>query len=131
MAKSINEILLHWRIKADNDFTVAEKELKSKSPVTDAVCFHCQQAAEKYLKLFLVYNGIEPKKTHLISDLIIECSKIDTDFEKLSQSAYLSDYAVELRYPDDFYIPDLEETKEAFESAKMIKNFVLNRINIH
>lgn len=42
----------------------------------------------------------------------------------------LTDYAVTVRYPDDFYIPTLTEAKEAFEMAKKIKNHVSNKIEI-
>jgi HEPN domain-containing protein len=127
LAKQLKDIILQWKIKADNDLIVAEKELKSENPVTDAICFHSQQSAEKYLKLYLISNGIEPKKTHLISDILIECCKIDKEFDTLHDSSFLSDYAVELRYPDDFYIPDIEEAQEAFNKAHEIKEFVSSK----
>jgi HEPN domain-containing protein len=39
-----------WVQKAEGDFTVAQKMLRAcKNPVYDAVCFHAQQCAEKYL----------------------------------------------------------------------------------
>lgn len=129
MAKEIVEILNNWKIKADNDLKVSEKELLSDNPITDAICFDSQQSAEKYLKLFLIYHNIEPKKTHLISDLLVECVKINNDFDELKEYSYLSEYAVELRYPDDFYIPKIEEAQEAFESALYIRDFVLTRIS--
>ena len=40
------------------------------------------------------------------------------------------EYAVEIRYPDDFYIPDIEETKRAFTAALDIKNFILKKLNL-
>jgi HEPN domain-containing protein len=37
--------------KAEGDFLTAGRELRArKSPNYDAVCFHAQQCAEKYLK---------------------------------------------------------------------------------
>ncbi len=42
-----------WIKKADNDFLVAKRESGFDSPVYDAICFHCQQAVEKYLKAAL------------------------------------------------------------------------------
>ena len=38
-----------------------------------------------------------------------------------------TDYAVEIRYPDDWYEPTIEETKLAYESALKIKSFVLKK----
>jgi len=34
---------------------------------------------------------------------------------ELEEAIKLTDYAVELRYPDDFYIPNLDEAKDAYE----------------
>ena len=41
----------------------------------------------------------------------------------------LEDYAVEIRYPDDWYYPTVMEAKEAYEIAKKVKEFVLNKVN--
>lgn len=38
---------------------------------------------------------------------------------------YLTEYAVGIRYPNDFNIPDKEETLKAFKKAKKVKNFVI------
>ena len=42
---------LEWVAKAEGDFAVMEREARvRKKPNYDAVCFHAQQCAEKYLK---------------------------------------------------------------------------------
>jgi len=45
-----------WLIKASSDLKIVEHELNlpEEEIVKDAVCFHCQQAVEKYLKAFLI-----------------------------------------------------------------------------
>lgn len=48
-----------WLVKADHDLKTAKDELATDDPATDAVCFHAQQFVEKYLKAYLVFNGIE------------------------------------------------------------------------
>jgi HEPN domain-containing protein len=55
------EYARRWLIKARNDFIIAsdERHLKTKDFITDGICFHCQQAAEKALKAFLVFHGID------------------------------------------------------------------------
>jgi HEPN domain-containing protein len=46
-----------WISKAEGDFLTAGRELRArKSPNYDAVCFHAQQCAEKYLKAVLQEN---------------------------------------------------------------------------
>ena len=128
MAEMMNENVKQWVIKADNDITIAGKDLKTDNPVTDAICFHAQQAAEKYLKAYLVFKDIEPEKTHKIEKLVLACMTFDEAFLSLKNTDILTEYAVEFRYPDDFYIPSIEETKEAYNLALKVKDFVLERI---
>ena len=129
MDEKLKEKIRLWIIKADNDFKIIEQNINLDDPVTDVLAFHCQQAAEKYLKLFLVSKGVEPRKTHEIGFLLGECIKIDPGFELLSDTAFLSIYAVETRYPDDFYIPTKDELNRAYTAAKRVKSFVLEKIN--
>jgi len=43
-----------WVAKAEGDFATASREIRvRKSPNYDAVCFHAQQCAEKYIKALL------------------------------------------------------------------------------
>jgi HEPN domain-containing protein len=75
------EFVLPWITKADNDFLSARHLAKNMYPApTEIVCFHCQQAAEKYLKSFLAYNDQEPPKIHDLVELAKLCGKIDADF---------------------------------------------------
>ena len=39
-------------------------------------------------------------------------------------------YAIDIRYPDEFYIPTIEEAKNAFESATFVKEFIFKKLNI-
>lgn len=96
--------------------------------ITDTVYFHCQQVVEKYLKAFLVKNGIAPDKTHKIESLLNNCCQIDSSFIELEGIVVLTEYAVELRYPDDFYIPSIEEAQSALSLAKKVKSFVLSKL---
>ena len=114
-----DEYIANWIKKANNDLQVAENELLmvKYDVVTDAVCFHSQQAVEKYLKAFLIYRGIEFGKTHNLEYLTELCKKVDSDFNSLDVGN-LSFYAVELRYPDNFYNPSIEEARESYEIAK-------------
>src|ERR1700680_2989623 len=63
-----------WVHKAEKDWEVAHK-LAGESPAPrDIVCFHCQQAAEKYLKALLQEGGLAVPKTHdLVNVLNLLC----------------------------------------------------------
>ena len=60
-----------WVEKAEGDFATASREIRvRKSPNYDAVCFHTQQCAEKYLKAFLQEAEIPFGKTHHLIALL-------------------------------------------------------------
>ena len=54
-----------WIAKAEEDYEVA-LELARSTRLTpyNVICFHCQQAGEKWLKTRLCENGVEFPKTH-------------------------------------------------------------------
>jgi HEPN domain-containing protein len=124
--KWVNE----WKQKAENDLRTAEIVLSSQDPPTDTICFHAQQCAEKYLKSYLTSKNITVEKTHDLTRINNMCIGIDNDFEELSDIAeLLSGYAVEIRYPGDFYECSIVEAEEAVEMAKAFKDFVLRKLN--
>jgi HEPN domain-containing protein len=53
--KDDRDVAFAWMRKAESDLENAELCLAAKKSL-DAACFHCQQAAEKTLKAFLVAN---------------------------------------------------------------------------
>jgi len=127
----IEELVHQWIKIAERDLIIAQRELEIEPIVTDIICFHCQQAAEKYLKSYLTRHQIEFPKTHSMMMLINLCSVADSSFkEKLSNADMLTDYAVEIRYPDEWYEPGIEEAKKAFELTKEIKAFVLKKLDM-
>ena len=130
MKKEIIELVNKWVMKAERDFKTVEKLIEADEIITDTVCFHAQQSIEKYLKAFLIYHQIPFGKTHDLIFLIQKCKDIDEDFEKFDtpETDKLTDYAVEVRYPNEFYIPSMEETKESYEIAKEVMDFVRDKL---
>ena len=130
MNQEKERLVRNWIARAESDLKIAKDELMTEAPVTDAVCFHAQQCVEKYLKAYLIFNQKHFKKTHNIAKLIELCKEISDDFEFLYQieAHNLTDYAVEIRYGDEFYLPSVEETESAIEIAEKTKSFVLNKL---
>lgn len=128
------ELVNRWIIKAEHDLKIAKDEIITNEPATDGVCFHAQQCAEKYLKAYLVYNDIEiikTLKTHNIEVLLIACKEVDDSFKYLIEinAHELTDYSIEARYPDDFYLPSTEESNQAIETAEKVREFILKKID--
>ena len=128
MKKNKEDIVNSWIKKADRDLEVSKRELKLPKPLTDIICFHAQQAAEKYMKAYLIWLDIGFQKTHDIEDLVVLASKKDPSILKLKDyGAELSSFAVEVRYPE-FEEPAFEDTKIAVEVAEKFKSFVKGKI---
>jgi len=50
-----------WRLLAERDMAVADHLVATMKPVpAEIIAYHCQQAAEKYLKGALVIIGEDP-----------------------------------------------------------------------
>jgi HEPN domain-containing protein len=124
------DTIRNWIRKAENDFQIGLNEMKAENPVTDMICFHMQQCAEKYLKAYLAFNDTEIKKTHNLAILLKDCSAIDPSFNTLLKEKVplLTPYGTVIRYPDDFYTPSLQETKEAVALARLVKDFVRGKL---
>jgi len=127
-----DETVRKWFIKADHDLKTGKDELATEEPATDTVCFHMQQGVEKYLKGFLVYSGKELIRTHDLSTILQQTLDVDVDFGKLRalNVEQLTDHAVQSRYPDDFYIPPVEEAQRALQIAEEVKRFVLEKLQV-
>lgn len=76
-----------------------------------------------------MYKNIDFPKTHDVDFLIIECQKIDKEAFDVDLKS-LTDFGVSIRYPDDFYIPDVKETLEYRDIANNIKRIVDKKIHL-
>lgn len=122
------ELVRQWVAKAEQDFGLAEHLVAERSPYLLAVGFHAQQAAEKYVKAFLVHHQCAFPKTHDIDELLDRAATIDKAFaESLRTAAALNPYAVDERYPGDY--PDItaNEATEALSLARLVRDAILGR----
>jgi len=121
------DLAKQWLNKADNDLLNADNNLCSQNIPFDTVCFHCQQAAEKMLKAYLVANKKPYPLTHDLLLILEEILLLDSGAEELRDAlALLTPYAVEIRYPDDLYMPSCEDATEAREAATRIRLWLKN-----
>jgi HEPN domain-containing protein len=77
------ELYERWIRRADEDLAVAEQLSFDGVPYFGSIGFHAQQAAEKFLKAFLVWHQIEFPKTHDLGKLLQLVARSD---QKLADS---------------------------------------------
>ena len=92
-----------WISKAEGDFAIVERESRARrNPSYDGVCFHAQQCVEKYLKARICEAGSSVQKMHDLSALLDQVLPYEPLWESYRRDlAYLSDYAVNFRYPGE------------------------------
>ncbi|MBU0502394.1 MAG: HEPN domain-containing protein [bacterium] len=124
-------LVKEWIHKAKHDIGMAELALSERPEYTDAICNHCQQAAEKHLKAYLTFLGISFEKKHDLDYLLDLLKEKDASVQQFYDMAEeLNSYAVEIRYPDDWFEPSKEEAQKALDIAKKIQSYVLSKINL-
>lgn len=131
MDDSKRELVSAWLRKARSDLGSARKLLAGAEVFPDTAIYHCQQAAEKALKAYLVAVDKPPAKTHNLVLLVQECTDVHPGFERWMDAAEaLTPYATIYRYPDEMEPPDLDEAAAALPVADGIVGFVAEMLSM-
>lgn len=94
------EIIREWLAKADENFEFALVNLEEGKPFFALICFHFQQAAEKYLKAYIAAYDLEFRKIHDLPALLKTCMGKDSSLEQLRPDCeFLNAFYIETRYP--------------------------------
>ena len=126
------EFTREWLQKAEGDFKIAGHLLQSGTDFLDGATFHSQQAAEKYLKAFLVWHQIEFPKTHDLETLLKLAGKVDDKIpEILRDAAILTPYGVDYRYPGDYPNVSGRDAEQALRLAERVRVEIRNRFPRH
>ena len=88
----MNPLANEWISKAEGDFNTAQRELAAEEMSNyDAVCFHAQPCAEKYLKARLVEADLGFPKTHDLGALLDIVLPLEPSWEHMRESLGLSE----------------------------------------
>ncbi len=107
-------------------FEMGKKDLKSAEILhkyeadNGIVCFHCQQAIEKYLKGFLINATGELQEGHNLVKLSKKAMTFDQSLsEFIKDMAFVNTYYIETRYPaEDALLVSKEDAEECIRIAK-------------
>jgi HEPN domain-containing protein len=82
-----------WLAKAREDLQIA-KELAKRKTFAGGAVFHCQQAAEKALKAFLVWHDVPFRKVHYLKEIGEVCIERDASLQEIvARAVPLTEYA--------------------------------------
>jgi HEPN domain-containing protein len=112
-----------WIEKAEGDLKVARREAQTADPVYDAVCFHAQQCAEKYLKALLEEHNITFPRIHDLIALLNLSGGLIPELDPVKpRLAHLSVFGIASRYPG--IRADQQAAEEAMTTAEEVRTIV-------
>jgi HEPN domain-containing protein len=125
-------LVQEWLTKAEEDFLFAEANLEEGRNFFPQICFHYQQAAEKYLKAFIVAKEIEFKKIHDLGLLLKMVVRIDPSVEELRDDCeFLGAFYIEARYPVHWPVNfTRDEALKASEAAVRIRKKIKETLSM-
>ncbi|MDR0448283.1 MAG: HEPN domain-containing protein [Treponema sp.] len=117
----INDVL-DWLTIADEDLYAAKILNEQIRRPFEIICYHCSQAAEKYLKGYLAYVDVIAPKTHNLTLLLDLCIENHIEFKNIrTECGILNKFTNEIRYPYRFEITD-EDVLYSINAVEIIKN---------
>jgi HEPN domain-containing protein len=122
-----NENVKEWLQLADDDLYSAKILNEATRRPYDIICYHCAQATEKYLKGYLTFRDIIPKKTHDLVFLYNLCIEKDSGFQSIKTICeFLNRFANDIRYPHKYEVNenDVNFSIDAVEKIKELKPII-------
>jgi HEPN domain-containing protein len=118
-----------WRLLAERDMSVADYLAGNMRPMpTEIIAFHCQQAAEKYLKGVLVILGEEPPYTHDLDELCSLAEKHRPSFVSVSSlCTIITHFSIQPRYDLGLSLSEADMNL-VLAHAKTIRGFLQKEI---
>ena len=123
-------LTLEWLRFARMDLDSARYLLQTMHPAPlEIICYHCQQAAEKFLKSIAVALGDDPVKTHdLLKVLDQYQARIDIPREIIVIAGSLTPFGVRIRYPQELAV-DEAQTRTALAQAEAVQEWVTSLLD--
>ena len=125
----VEDFVQQWLKKANSDLQAAKLLCAGELEDYFTGGFHAQQAAEKYIKAFLVRHQVEFTKTHDIGRLrqLVACRDAALA-ERLKKADVLTPYGVDMRYPEEFEVVSQKRAKCAVALAEQVKEEILTSL---
>ncbi|MDR4497206.1 MAG: HEPN domain-containing protein [Candidatus Scalindua sp.] len=113
-------LIEEWIKKADEDSGFASSIIENSTYFAQ-ICFHYQQAAEKYLKSFIIAYDLEFSKIHDLIKLLNTCLLKEPSLSIIQDECiYLNRFYIDTRYP--VHWPTHYTKEDALNAKKSTEN---------
>ena len=121
-------VVREWVAKAESDLRAAVYLLEPRvEQPTEAICFHAQQCAEKYVKALLVLRSTDFPRTHDLEKLTALLPAALRPRLTIEEQRRLIGYATVARYPGSGEIP-ITEARRAVAMARRVRREIRRRL---
>ena len=121
------QVIIEWLDKADEDLEFGISVIED-STFYAQICFHFHQAAEKYLKTYIITQELEFKKIHDLPVLLKSCLAKEPNLSELLEDCkFLNRFYIDTRYPVHW---PTKYTKEEAVNAKIAAEHIRDLIKI-
>jgi len=132
MKNKPSRVVLDWLKKADSDFGFAEAAFKEFDDFYSQMCILCHDAAEKYLKAYLVHRKKRYQRIHDLVTLLKDCIMVSDDKDTFSDlencCRILNNYYTPLKYPSHFPFATEKQAEEAIRIAREVGTLIKSKI---
>lgn len=121
-----------WVEKAREDFEFAACSLEDEREFFAQICFHFHQAAEKYLKAYVVKFDLEFKKIHDLLELLDICEAHSPLLNTLREHCiFLNRFYISTRYPVHWESTfTRQDAVQAMQAARAIADTVTKTLSL-
>jgi HEPN domain-containing protein len=117
----------NWLQRAESNLRIARMG-QAEGVFLEDLCFETQQAAEKALKALLIWFSGEYPRVHAFTRLLERLGEYVPIPSSIAEVVELTDYAVQTRYPGDYYRVTAQEYERAIELATRVLCWVREQI---
>ena len=116
-----------WLQRAESNLRIARGG-RGEGIFLEDLCFEAQQAAEKALKALLIYLSDDFPRVHAFTLLLERLEQYVAVPEAIREVVELSDFAVQMRYPGDYYPVSEDEYERALELAERVLDWAWSQV---
>ena len=119
-----------WLRHARSDLALARGR-KSELILSEHLCFHAQQAAEKAIKAVLLANQVALPRSHDIGHLLTLLPATVAQSAAVRTAGVLTKYAVQARYPADWDVIEPADHAQAVKLATAVLRWATTHVRCH
>ncbi|HAK46767.1 MAG TPA: DNA-binding protein [Spirochaeta sp.] len=120
-----------WVDFAERDYEASMLLANSHTPSFEIIAYHCQQAAEKYLKAMLIENNKPVPHIHDLGKLNLECSNFQAELSVIQDICErLTPFGTVTRYPGSSMQVGSEHLPLIISWTEEIRKIIRNQLGI-